>query len=177
MLTRHSFQESKERDPVFVGGDGPVPCDLMIVGEAPGAEEERLGKPFVGSSGQLLVTALKAAGVSRADVYITNTYKFRPENNRDPSKEEIEKHRPYLSVEVADVNPKAVMFVGKVPIKANFPEYASWKMTELVGMTVRRKGRLLVFNYHPAFLLYSHDPAASKLFLDVVKAFVKGARD
>lgn len=98
----------------LVLGDGPIPCTGMIVGEAPGATEEREGRPFVGPSGALLEEALEAAGTSRSKVYITNAYKIRPPGNRNPSEAELEAHRGLLEDELSAVSPLVIMTLGNV---------------------------------------------------------------
>jgi uracil-DNA glycosylase len=98
--------------PNFVKGDGPVPCDVMVIGEAPGATEDRLGKPFVGRSGATLNTALAAVGLPRENVYVTNLYKHRPPDNRPPTAEEIKEHIHYLIEEYHQVRPKYVLLLG-----------------------------------------------------------------
>jgi uracil-DNA glycosylase family 4 len=79
-------------------GEGPKPCDVMIIGEAPGETEDKLGRPFVGKAGKRLDEALIAAGLKRDEVYITNIYKFRPPNNRKPTPEEIVEHLPSFAL-------------------------------------------------------------------------------
>src|SRR5690606_40525952 len=91
---------------VCLMGDGPVPCDIMIVGEAPGEREEDLRTPFQGKAGKLLDSCLKKAGINRRDVYITNVVHCRPPDNRTPTREEIKACRKYLEGEFQAVKPK-----------------------------------------------------------------------
>ena len=94
-------------------GTGDPHASLMIVGEAPGADEDRQGEPFVGRAGQLLNKILEAVHFAREEVYITNILKSRPPNNRDPLPEEVEAHLPVLFKQIALVQPKVILAVGK----------------------------------------------------------------
>jgi uracil-DNA glycosylase family 4 len=89
----------------------------MIIGEAPGETEDKLGRPFVGKAGKRLNEALIAAGLKRDEVYITNIYKFRPPNNRKPTLEEIVEHWPYLSIELDEVKPRFVLLLGNTALE------------------------------------------------------------
>jgi uracil-DNA glycosylase family 4 len=99
----------------IVNGDGPEDADVLFVGEAPGANEDEEGVPFVGRSGDVLDDALRDAGLAREDVRITNCVRCRPPENRDPSTEELANCRPYLEREVEVVDPEVVVTLGKVP--------------------------------------------------------------
>lgn len=101
----------------FIPGEGPVPCPGMIVGEAPGYDESLEGHPFVGASGRLLNHALSDAGVDRAEVYVTNAYKIRPDGNRNPTREELLSHRPYLCDELSGLCPIGVLALGNVALE------------------------------------------------------------
>ena len=104
--------ESRSR---IVNGDGPDDASLLFVGEAPGAQEDAEGRPFVGRSGDVLNEALRDRGLARADVRITNCVRCRPPENRDPHKEELANCRGYLETELARVEPDLVVTLGKVP--------------------------------------------------------------
>ena len=97
-----------------VFGVGSEIADWMIIGEAPGAEEDRRGEPFVGRAGKLLDEMLRALGLSRDRVFIANILKCRPPNNRDPAKDEAERCRAYLDRQIALVQPKIVLAVGRI---------------------------------------------------------------
>ncbi|PSP49349.1 uracil-DNA glycosylase [Halobacteriales archaeon QH_7_69_31] len=99
----------------IVNGVGPADADLCFVGEAPGAEEDAEGEPFVGRSGQVLDAALRDRGLARRDVRITNCVRCRPPDNRDPTVEELGNCRGYLADELAAVDPEVVVALGKVP--------------------------------------------------------------
>ena len=97
-----------------VFGTGSRKARLMVVGEAPGAEEDRQGEPFVGRAGMLLNSMLRAAGFERGDVYIANVLKCRPPHNRDPSAEEAERCLPYLRRQIEYVAPAVILCVGRI---------------------------------------------------------------
>ncbi|MFB6164100.1 MAG: uracil-DNA glycosylase family protein [Haloarculaceae archaeon] len=99
----------------IVNGTGPADADLLFVGEAPGAREDEQGEPFVGRSGSVLDDALRANGLAREDVRITNCVRCRPPENRDPTEEELTNCRGYLEREIDLVDPVAVVTLGKVP--------------------------------------------------------------
>lgn len=98
---------------MYVMGCGPVPCKLMLIGEAPGAEEDKCGKPFVGAGGQELTRLLHEADISRSDCYVTNLVKTRPPGNRDPLPEEIARHEMVLRREINEVNPQIIAGIGR----------------------------------------------------------------
>ena len=136
-------------------GDGPVPCDLMLVGEAPGAEEQRQGRPFVGASGKLLERALTELGRNRSSVYITNVVKHRPPANRDPYKKEIKACLPYLVEELRAVQPKYVVGVGRIAVEVFASklklkaEHGKARRSNFADMTL-----IFVPWYHPAATFY-----------------------
>lgn len=108
---------SKTRTNVVVGS-GPVPCDLMIIGEGPGEQEDLQGLPFVGRSGQLLTKMLESVGILRdRDVYIANTVKCRPPENRDPKPTEIEACKGYLIRQIQLIQPKILLLLGAPSLK------------------------------------------------------------
>jgi uracil-DNA glycosylase, family 4 len=97
-----------------VPGEGGMKLGILLVGEAPGASEDELGRPFVGAAGQLLTDALAKLGVTREDVYITNVVKCRPPNNRTPTQEEIHACLPYLLRQIALLKPRRIIALGLV---------------------------------------------------------------
>ena len=138
-----------------VFGVGDRNASLMIIGEAPGAEEDRQGEPFVGRAGQLLNAMLAAIGLGRDSVYIANILKCRPPNNRDPGEQEAASCTPYLQRQIELVSPRVIMAVGRIA--------AQWLLD-----TDRPLGKLrqsvhqygpsntpLLVTYHPAYLLRS----------------------
>ncbi len=128
-------------------GEGPMPADVMLIGEAPGEQEHRLKRPFVGPSGQLLEERLlPAAGLSREEVYITNVLLHHPPRNRDPLPEEVAACRPWLELQLEVVSPKVVVLMGKHAADAVLGQAPG------AGLLVVR-GRLYYLTYHPAAAL------------------------
>ena len=132
-------------------GVGDPDADLMVIGEAPGADEDRLGEPFVGRSGQLLDKILEAVLFTREQVYITNILKSRPPNNRDPLPEEVAAHIPILYKQIALIQPKIILAVGKSSGNALLGKTAS--LANLRGSVQSFYGLPMVVTYHPAALL------------------------
>ncbi|HEX8384759.1 MAG TPA: uracil-DNA glycosylase [Rubricoccaceae bacterium] len=132
-------------------GVGDPNADLMVIGEAPGADEDRLGEPFVGRSGQLLDKILEAILFTREQVYITNILKSRPPNNRDPLPEEVAAHIPVLYKQIALVRPKMILAVGKSSGNGLLGKNSS--LATLRGTFHDFYGVPVVVTYHPAALL------------------------
>jgi len=138
-----------------VFGVGNRQAKWMIIGEAPGADEDRQGEPFVGRAGQLLTAMLQALGLQREDVYIANILKCRPPNNRDPLAEEVIKCEAYLHRQVELIQPKIILAVGRVAAQNLL------KIDTPVGKMRQRQyeyadtGIPVVITYHPAYLLRS----------------------
>lgn len=135
----------------FVFGVGNPHATLMFVGEAPGADEDAQGEPFVGRAGQLLNKILTAIGMDRADVYICNILKCRPPNNRTPSPEEVELCIPYLKKQIALIKPKLIVCLGLTA--AHNILQTNDNLTKLRGRTMQFEGIPLRVTYHPAALL------------------------
>ena len=136
----------------FVFGVGDPQANLMLVGEAPGAEEDQLGEPFVGRAGKLLDKILAAIKRSRAkDVYICNVLKCRPPNNRDPLASEVEQCEPYLLKQIEIMRPKLIVALGRVAgttlLKIEQP------LKDMRGKLHDYFGTPLIVTYHPAALL------------------------
>jgi uracil-DNA glycosylase family 4 len=135
-------------------GVGPERCDWLVIGEAPGAEEDRRGEPFVGAAGQLLDKMLAAIGLDRnSNVYIANVLKSRPPNNRDPKPEEVAACLPYLARQIALLKPRIMLAVGRIAAQNLLNTQAP--LGRLRGQ-VHHFGELntpLVVTYHPAYLL------------------------
>ncbi|HIG74049.1 MAG TPA: uracil-DNA glycosylase [Bacteroidetes bacterium] len=132
-------------------GVGPADADLMIVGEAPGADEDKTGEPFVGRAGQLLDKILDAILFDRDEVYIANILKSRPPNNRDPLAEEVEAHIPILYKQIALIKPKMILAVGKSAGNGLLGRSSS--LASLRGTFHDYYGIPLMVTYHPAALL------------------------
>ncbi len=139
------------RNTVF--SDGSMTSGLVLIGEAPGQEEDEQGKPFVGQSGQLLNNMLRAIGLERKDVYITNIVFWRPPGNRTPSQEEISICLPYVQNHLKLLQPKVMFLLGSVAVKAILNTQES--ITRLRGRTFNYLGIPAVATYHPAYLLRS----------------------
>ena len=136
-----------------VFGVGNRDAEWMIIGEAPGAEEDRRGEPFVGRAGKLLDEMLRAVGQQRRDVFIANILKCRPPNNRDPKPDEAAACRDYLERQIDTVQPKIILAVGRIAAQHLLGSDAP--VGSLRG-TVHRFGDIpLVVTYHPAYLLRS----------------------
>jgi len=136
-----------------VFGVGDREADWMIIGEAPGADEDRQGEPFVGRAGQLLNAMLEAVGLKREQVYIANILKCRPPNNRDPLPEEVACCEPYLRRQVALVKPRVILAVGRVAAHNLLKTDA--KVGALRGRRLSYGDIPVVVTYHPAYLLRS----------------------
>jgi len=135
-----------------VFGVGPKRCDWLVVGEAPGAEEDRRGEPFVGAAGQLLDAMLKAIGLDRhANVYIANILKSRPPGNRDPKPEEVAACLPYLERQVELLRPRIILAVGRIAAQNLLGTEAP--LGRLRGRVHRFGATPVVVTYHPAYLL------------------------
>jgi DNA polymerase len=142
----------------IVFGVGDPAADLMFVGEAPGADEDARGEPFVGRAGQLLNNMIKAMGIAREQVYIANIIKCRPPGNRQPERDECETCSPFLMRQIAVVRPRVIVALGAVAAKTLLAVNAS--MMELRGRWFDFWGTKLAVTYHPAFLL--RDPRQKK---------------
>ena len=136
-----------------VFGTGDRRARLMVIGEAPGAEEDRQGEPFVGRAGQLLNSMLRACGFERGDVYIANVLKCRPPQNRDPSDQEAERCLPYLRRQIELVAPAVILCVGR--IAAHRLLGTELPLARLRGRVHRLDRVPVVVTYHPAYLLRS----------------------
>ncbi len=136
-----------------VPGSGPCPADIMIVGEAPGFNEDMQGLPFVGAAGKLLDTLLGHIGLSRKDVYITNVLKCRPPQNRDPMPNEAEACSPYLRWQMQLVQPKAVLVLGRHALERLLPGHGP--ISRVHGRPVEREGVTYFPLYHPAAALHN----------------------
>jgi DNA polymerase len=134
-----------------VFGAGNADADLMFVGEAPGANEDKQGLPFVGSAGKLLEKLLGEIGLARADVFIANVLKCRPPGNRAPTPLEVESCLPYLDRQIALIQPKLIVALGKSA--ATTLLHAEATIASLRGRVHRYKGVPLIVTYHPAYLL------------------------
>jgi uracil-DNA glycosylase family 4 len=136
----------------LVFGEGNIDCQVMFIGEAPGVNEDRLRRPFVGRGGQLLDNMIEGLGWKRADVYITNIVKRRPPENRDPLPAEIEAYKPYLTRQIEVIDPKLIVTLGRFSMNYFLPEA---KITRDHGRPLLVDGRTIFPVYHPAAALRS----------------------
>ena len=159
-----------------VPGEGPADAPLLLVGEAPGREEDETGRPFVGMAGRLLTEMLKEAGVPRSSVYITSVIKCRPPGNRNPKKGEIEACRGYLLEQIAAVRPEVVVLMGNVALNS-LKEV--WKLPggnigEISGELYDRGDFKVLVTYHPAGVLRDRR-RKRPLFVSHIRLAVKEA--
>ena len=136
-----------------VVGDGSPDAEVMVIGEAPGAEEDRTGVPFVGRAGKMLDLLLASIGFPRERVYICNVLKCRPPENRDPTPEEVAKCSPHLRRQIDIVRPRVILAVGR--FSAQFLSGSDAPMSRLRGRVHSYEGVPVVATYHPAYLLRS----------------------
>jgi DNA polymerase len=135
----------------FVFGVGNPNADIMIIGEAPGADEDEQGEPFVGKAGQLLTQILKAINLTREEVFIANIVKCRPPNNRPPAVDEVDECEPYLHKQIDIIKPKFILALGLTAINTLFKK--TYKMSEIRGQILNYRNIKLMVTYHPAALL------------------------
>jgi uracil-DNA glycosylase len=134
-----------------VPGEGNPNADIMLIGEGPGAHEDKQGRPFVGASGKFLEQLLNNAGYRRQDVFIANVVKCRPPNNRDPQPEELEACRAYLNRQIELVNPKVIVTLGRFSMYRYFPGAS---ISKIHGQPKQIGDRLVVPMFHPAAALH-----------------------
>ena len=140
-----------------VPGDGRPTAKLMIIGEAPGKDEDLSGHPFVGASGKFLNSVLEGTGIDRDDFFVTNTVKCRPPKNRTPKKLEVDTCTSnYLFEQIELVNPKLIMLLGGVAAKRLLGVKS---VNEARGRVIEHEGRRYIVGYHPAVRFYREDLA------------------
>ncbi len=146
-----------------VPGEGPGNAEILLIGEAPGRDEDHAGRPFVGRAGSILDRCLEEAGIERGQVFITNAVKCRPPKNRRPKKDEIEACRPYLEAQIGLVQPKVVILMGNAATKAVLEMEG---VTSLRGQVYRD---LFLITFHPAAVLRNGNLKGA-LVLDLLAA-------
>jgi DNA polymerase len=150
-----------------VFGVGNPDADLMFVGEAPGADEDEQGEPFVGRAGQLLTKIIEAIGLTRDQVYIANVIKCRPPGNRNPEPDEVDTCEPFLFRQLDAIRPKVVIALGKFAAQSLLK--TTDPITRLRGRVFNYRGASLIPTFHPAFLL--RNPGAKRdVWEDMKKA-------
>jgi len=157
----------------IVYGVGHPNADLMFVGEAPGADEDIKGEPFVGRAGQLLTKIIEAMGLRREDVYIANLIKCRPPSNRNPEPDEMEQCEPFLFRQIDAIKPKVIVALGKFAAQSLLR--STEPITRLRGREFQYRDAILMPTYHPAYLLRT--PSAKREVWEDMKrvsAILKG---
>ena len=142
----------------IVFGVGHPDADLMFVGEAPGADEDVQGEPFVGRAGQLLTKIIEAIGLTRDQVYIANVIKCRPPGNRNPEPDEVAECEPFLFRQIDTVRPRVIVALGKFAAQSLLR--TATPITRLRGREVPYRNAILMPTYHPAYLL--RNPSAKR---------------
>ncbi len=141
-----------------VPGEGPADAEIMFIGEAPGFHEDQQGRPFVGAAGRFLEELLESIGLKREEVYITNIIKCRPPANRDPLPDEIEACSPFLDRQLAVIQPKLVVTLGRFSMARFFPKA---RISQIHGQAKRVGGVVCLPMYHPAAAL--HQPSLRRV--------------
>ncbi len=143
----------------LVFSDGNINSKILLIGEGPGAQEDRIGLPFVGPAGKLLDKMLKAINLDRKKVYITNVVNYRPPNNRKPTEEEIKRYLPFLKLHIEIINPKIVILLGGTALhaicgkeKIISKERGKW-FKKKIGVCDPE----IIVTFHPAFLIRQPD--------------------
>ncbi|MCS6937982.1 MAG: uracil-DNA glycosylase [Roseiflexaceae bacterium] len=134
-----------------VPGEGPADAKVMFIGEAPGLNEDRQGRPFVGAAGQFLEELLGLAGLRRSEVFIANVIKHRPPNNRDPEPDEIAACSQFLDRQIAALNPLVIVTLGRFSMARWFP---GEKISRIHGQPRWVDGRMIIPMMHPAAALH-----------------------
>ncbi len=147
--TRCKLHALGRRQIVF--GVGNPDADLMFVGEAPGADEDTRGEPFVGRAGQLLTKIIEAIGLRREDVYSANVIKCRPPGHRNPESDEVEQCEPFLFRQIDSIKPKVIVALGKFAAQSLLR--TADPITRLRGREFQYRDAILMPTYHPAYLL------------------------
>jgi uracil-DNA glycosylase family 4 len=151
-----------------VPGEGPANSEIMFIGEGPGFHENEQGRPFVGAAGQFLDELLAQAGLKRAEVWIGNVVKCRPPGNRDPLPEELSACNQYLERQIAAINPKIIITLGRYSMAKYMP---GAKISAVHGQMRRIGERFVIAMFHPAAALHqsSLKPAIQKDFAQLPK--------
>ena len=158
-----------------VFGVGDRNADLMIIGEAPGFHEDQQGEPFVGRAGQLLTAIIQAIGFNRSQVYIANILKCRPPNNRDPQAAEVQSCTPHLEQQIALVQPRLLLAVGRIAAHYLLKTQSSLESLRHKMHYYGNEQTPLIVTYHPAYLL--RNPADKKKAFQDVRFVQKTLRE
>lgn len=150
-------------------GEGNINAKLMFVGEAPGADEDRLGRPFVGRAGKLLTSIIEELGHKREEFYISNVNKCRPPNNRTPTPWEQEACFPYLEKQIQIINPKVLCLLGAAAARAFLERNVA--ITKKRGQIINWKDKYLILTFHPAYVL--RNPSAKDTLKEDIKKAIE----
>lgn len=134
-----------------VPGEGPASAEILLIGEGPGQNEDTQGRPFIGAAGKFLSELLAQAGLKREDVWITNVVKCRPPGNRDPLPDELSACNEYLERQIATLNPKIIITLGRFSMGKYMP---GAKITQIHGQMKRYGDRFVIPMFHPAAALH-----------------------
>lgn len=165
VCTQCSLHQTRK---MSVPGEGPANAQVLFIGEGPGHNENEQGRPFVGAAGKFLDELLGKAGLQRRHVFICNVVKCRPPNNRDPEPQEIFACGKYLDRQIAAINPKVIVTLGRFSMNKFFPNA---RISQIHGNASRVDGRLVVAMYHPAAALHQPNlrPELEKDFAGLAK--------
>ncbi|MCP8321852.1 MAG: uracil-DNA glycosylase, partial [archaeon] len=151
-----------------VPGEGSSKAKLMLIGEAPGVEEDEQGRPFVGRAGEILDDTLRFANLEKKDLFITSVVKCRPPDNRIPNLEERKACNPYLKRQIDAIKPKLICLLGNIALQNFFKKES---ISKLRGKVIERDGHIYFCTYHPAAILYNAS-LRSTIYKDMKK--IKG---
>lgn len=159
------YDYRQEHDYRVVFGEGDVDAKLMFIGEAPGEQEAKSGRPFVGRAGSVLDDLLSSVGLERTDVYITNVVKDRPPDNRDPHRDEVELYKPFLLEQIEIIGPEVIVTLGRFALEFVFEEFeideSKPRISELHGKRLTANGPngdlTIIPLYHPAVAFYNRE--------------------
>lgn len=146
-----------------VPGEGSAEAEVVLVGEAPGAQEDKQGRPFVGPAGRLLDALLDSIGLARDQVFVTNVLKARPPGNRDPRPEEVAHSWPWLAAQLEALAPQVIVPLGRHALDAFAPGH---KISQVHGQVIEHNGRRLFPLYHPA-AAFRVKPLRETLYTDI----------
>lgn len=163
-LEKSPLYEERIKNDVFpVIGEGSHDADIMFIGEAPGKNEAKTGKPFCGASGKILDQLLEHIKLDRKDVYITNVVKDRPTNNRDPKPEEIEIYSPFLDRQIEIIEPKVIATLGRFSMEYIIRKFGLEDELDTIGklhgkkIKVPNSETVIIPLYHPAVAVYNRN--------------------
>lgn len=159
----------------LVFGEGRAPAEIMFIGEAPGAEEDLAGRPFVGPAGQLLTKIIQAMGLDRQEVYIANVVKCRPPKNRTPQPDEVAACLPFLEDQITLVRPKVIVALGSLAAQTLLAEKTP--ISRLRGRFHDRQGIPVMPTFHPSYLLRGEErPRKVLVWSDMKQVLAKLGR-